>query len=151
MKSRTLAILATTTALLCASHASHAASHPGHCAALPDQSDSKAEILKLEKQWSRAYATGHSDFLECLYAPDFVDFDARGKVHERANDIASSLKNVGKSYTPSGQWVTRVLMHPNYAIATSIKTRATHGRIVTDIYAYDGHRWHAIFSQDANF
>lgn len=121
------------------------------CATRPAEADSQAEILKLERQWSRAYWTGQTDFLECLYAPDFVSISSDGKAHNRKHDIDGSIKYVGKSYTPHGGLRTDVLMHQNFAIATSIKIDVAHGLRVTDIYAYDGRHWHAIFSQDTKY
>lgn len=152
MTFKLFATFAMAAALLLIPHISRAAtSDTSHCASRSDQPNTKAEILKIEHAWSQAYWTGHTGYLECLYAPNFVSINSHGKPHDRAHDIAGSKKYIGKSYTPSDKWVIRVLMYPDYAIATSVNSHAIHGLRVTDIYAYDGHHWHAIFSQDTKF
>lgn len=122
------------------------------CAARPDQPNTQAEIRKLERQWSQAYWTGHTDFLECLYAPNFFSVSSNGKMHGRAHDIAGSVKYAGRTYKPGhGSMTTRILVYPNLAIATTVNPHAAHGMRVTDMYQYDGHHWYAIFSQDTKF
>lgn len=148
MFSRCASVLSTATLILCVPGVSSAAAP---CATRPVEPNSQAEIRNLERQWSGAYWTGHTDFLECLYASDFVSISSDGSAHDRKHDIDGSIRYVGKSYTPHGGVRTDVLMHQNFAIATSIKVHAAHGLRVTDIYAYDGRHWHAIFSQDTKY
>lgn len=113
---------------------------------------SEAAIEQLEESWSRAYWTGDTDFLQCLYSPKLISADSRGKLTGKDEDIASSLKNRGKQWTPKPHAYQRTIaMFGNTAVATSFKGDDTHGFRVTDIYEYDGKQWHAIFSQDTKY
>lgn len=127
------------------------ASHARSCTTQPDQPESEAAIRMLELQWSRAYWTGDTNFLECLYAADFLSVDSRGELHDRTDDIASSMKHAGEQWKPGGGQSIRILMHPRQAIVTTVKAGAVHGLRVTDIYEYDGRHWHAVFAQDTKF
>jgi len=48
------------------------------CNFLPKQDASEATIKELEQQWSRAFYTGDSAFLECQYASNFRNVDSKG-------------------------------------------------------------------------
>jgi hypothetical protein len=126
--------------------------HAAGCTTQSRQDNSESAIRKLEKSWSKAYWTGDAAFLECLYAPGFQSADSRGKLHSKDEDIAGSRKNLGKPWKdgPNGYQVD-ILMFPHTAVATSFAANGTHGFRVTDIYEYDGRRWHAIFSQDTKY
>jgi hypothetical protein len=135
-------------AILMASVATYAAD----CSLLPRQDASEATIKELEKQWSQAYYTGNSEFLECLYAPQFRSVDSKGVVTDRAQDIASSQKNIGKTWElDQHKYQTSIFMHLHTAVATFIRADSEHGYRGTDIYEYDGKHWHAIFSQSTKF
>lgn len=122
------------------------------CDRQPAQVRSKQAIRQLESAWSKAYWTGDSAFLECLYAPGFQSADSKGKLDNRTDDIAGSKKNIGKVWTSKRhEYHSDIFMTPHTAIATSFKGDETHGFRVTDIYEYDGQRWHAIFSQDTKY
>ena len=113
---------------------------------------SEAAIQRLEESWSRAYWTGDTAFLQCLYATKLLSADAQGRLSSKEDDIASSLKNRGKQWTNHlDAYQRRISMFGNTAIATSLKGDDTHGFRVTDIYEYDGKQWHAIFSQDTKY
>lgn len=129
-----------------------AATYAADCSSLPKQDTSEATIKELEKQWSRAFYTGDSEFLECLYTANFRYADSKGVLNDRAQDIADSLKNVGKTWTyDPNKSQTSIFMHGHTAIATFFRGDAEHGIRGTDIYEYDGNRWHAIFSQSTKF
>ena len=129
-----------------------AAGYANNCNMLPKQDDSEAAIKELEKQWSRAFYTGDSEFLECLYAPNFRNVDSNGALTDKAQDVANAAKNVGKSWTyDPNKHQTSIFMHRHTAIATFFRGDSDHGYRGTDIYEYDGKRWHAIFSQATKF
>jgi hypothetical protein len=122
------------------------------CSSLPKQDASEATIKELEKDWSRAFYTRDTDFLECLYAPNFHDVDSKGVLRERGEDIASAKNNVGKSWTyDPNKNQTSIFMYRHTAVATFVHTDAEHGYRGSDIYEYDGKRWHAIFAQGTRF
>ena len=126
--------------------------HAADCSAQPAQAKTVAAIRQLEMDWSKAYYTGDSAFLECLYAPEFRSADTKGKLDSRDDDIAGSRKNIGKPWTfKPDAYQRQVWMTANTAIATNFKGDDVHGFRVTDIYEYDGRRWHAIFSQDTKY
>ncbi|WP_250625976.1 nuclear transport factor 2 family protein [Pinirhizobacter soli] len=113
---------------------------------------SEVAIQQLEESWSRAYWTGDTAFLQCLYAPKLLSADSRGKLTSKEDDIASSLKNRGKQWTSNQHAYQRTIkIIGNTAVATSFKGDDAHGFRVTDIYEYDGKQWHAIFSQDTKY
>ncbi|MHB1058376.1 MAG: nuclear transport factor 2 family protein [Rhodanobacter sp.] len=129
-----------------------AAAQAADCAAQPVQENSEAAIRSLETSWSRAYWTGDTAFLECLYAPGFHSADSKGKLHDREGDISGARSFKGKSWKPRpNAYQTDILMFPHTAVATNFKVDGAHVSRVTDIYEYDGRRWHAIFSQDTRF
>ena len=129
-----------------------AAAYAADCGSLPKQDASEAAIKELEKQWSRAFYTGDTEFLECLYASNFRSVDSKGVLTDRAQDIASATKNVGKSWTyDPNKYQTSIFMHLHTAVATFFRGDSEHGYRGTDIYEYDGKRWQAIFSQSTKF
>jgi hypothetical protein len=129
-----------------------AAVYGADCNSLPKQDASETTIKELEKQWSRAFYTGDSEFLECLYAANFRDADSNGVLNDKAQDIAKSLNNVGKTWTyDPKKYQTSIFMHRHTAIATFVRGDSDHGYRGTDIYEYDGTHWHAIFSQSTKF
>jgi hypothetical protein len=129
-----------------------AAVYAADCSVLPKQDASEITIKELEKQWSRAFYTGDSEFLECLYAANFRDVDSKGILADRAQDIAKAAENAGKSWTYDPNKVqTTIFMHRHTAIATFFRGDSEHGYRGTDIYEYDGEHWHAIFSQTTKF
>jgi hypothetical protein len=126
--------------------------YPADCNLLPKQDASEATIKELEKQWSRAFYTGDSEFLECLYAAHFRNVDSKGNLTDRVQDIVSATKNAGKSWTyDPTKYQTSIFMHRHTAIATVFRGDSEHGYRGTDIYEYDGTRWHAIFAQSTTF
>jgi uncharacterized protein DUF4440 len=129
-----------------------AATYAADCSSLPKQDASEATIKELEKQWSQAYSTGDTAFLECLYGSNFRNVDSKGVLTDRAGDISSAVKNVGKSWTyDPTKYHTSIFMHLHTAVATFLRADSEHGYRGTDIYEYDGKRWHAIFSQSTKF
>jgi len=121
-------------------------------ACVTEAEHSEAAIQRLEESWSRAYWTGDTAFLQCLYDPKLLSADSHGKLSSKEDDIASSLKNRGKQWTSNQHAYQRtVRIFGNTAVATSFKGDDEHGFRVTDIYEYDGTQWHAIFSQDTKF
>jgi hypothetical protein len=128
------------------------ATYAADCGSLPKQDASEATIKEVEKQWSRAFYTGDTEFLECLYASNFRNVDSKGILTDRAQDIASALKNVGKSWTFNpDKNQTAIFMHLHTAIATFFRGNSEHGYRGSDIYEFDGKRWHAIFSQSTKY
>jgi hypothetical protein len=128
------------------------AAYSADCNSSPKQDTSEATIKQLEKQWSRAFYTGDTAFLECLYAANFRDVDSKGALADRVQDIAKAAKNVGKSWTyDPNKWQSSIFMHLHSAVATFFRGDLEHGTRGTDIYEYDGKHWHAIFSQSTKF
>jgi hypothetical protein len=122
------------------------------CGAQPRQDESEAAIRLLEQKWSEAYWTGNAAYLECLYAPNFASADSKARLTSKAEDIASSQRNVGKAYThDASKYEVNVAMHLHSAVATSFKGDATHGWRITDVYEYNGRHWQAIFSQTTKY
>jgi hypothetical protein len=129
-----------------------AATYGADCGLLPKQDTSEATIKELEKQWSRAFYTGDTAFLECLYDSDFRNVDSNGELIERDQDIAGAIKNVGKSWNyDANKNQSSIFMHLHTAVVTFFRGTAEHGYRGTDIYEYDGKHWHAIFSQSTKY
>jgi hypothetical protein len=129
-----------------------AAAYSADCNSSPKQDTSEATIKELEKQWSRAFYTGDTAFLECLYDSNFRDVDSNGELIERDRDIAGAIKNVGKTWNyDANKNQSTIFMHLHTAIVTFFRGNSEHGYRGTDIYEYDGKRWHAIFSQSTKY
>jgi hypothetical protein len=139
--------LATAILSLCATMSVHA----DECAMRGAEAYTEEAIRQLDMNWSKAFWTGDTAFLECLYAPNFQSADSQGKLHSKADDIASARQNVGKTWKPNTAYRRVILMSPHTAIATSFKGDDSHGFRATDFYEYDGKQWHAIFAQDTKY
>lgn len=126
--------------------------YANECVAQLRQPHSEAVIRQLEASWSQAYWTGDSAFLECLYAPNFQSVESNGTLNSKADDIASARTHVGKTRKSGANgYRQEIFMSPHTAIATNIKGDKAHGFLVTDVYEYNGERWHAIFSQATKY
>ncbi len=134
----------------------HAAASPASCThhVTPNQTVSSQTIRTLETAWSRAYYSGDTAYLECLYAPTFESIGSDGSVGDRRADIDSSLAAKHRPRRKNLRIVHMdVYVNGTTAIATTLEQwSATSGALVrmrvSDIYAFDGSRWHAVFSQD---
>jgi ketosteroid isomerase-like protein len=119
------------------------------------QTDSAATIRRLEHDWSAAYWSGDTAYLKCLYDPQMQSINAKGRRTSGAQDIAGAVpfadpkKRLAHTSTILS---LDVVVHGWFAVATGVTRRnnVAPARQMrwSDVYVFDGTRWHAIFSQD---
>ncbi|WP_266156892.1 nuclear transport factor 2 family protein [Dyella silvatica] len=147
-----------TLGLLLLSISMGAASHAGDTA-LPDANETmptEAAVLAVEDHWSLAEASGDTAFLEQMLLPEYRSVNVDGKVHSKADLLASAEKHRGAAnpkavidaYRKDHPSKTTVVLRDGMAIV-SFHNPASNPQWVksSDIFLFvDGH-WHAVYSQ----
>jgi hypothetical protein len=134
-------------------------------AALPDQPRTAAEVIALDRQWSRAEDDGDVAWLEALLSPDYQSIATDGSAIDRDHILAGARRNAtldpaqrrdmaarNAAWAAQHAGTTRVVLLGNTAVLTSIsKIPGKTGLVMScDVFAWRNGRWHALYSQHSN-
>jgi hypothetical protein len=112
-------------------------------------------VLKVEREWTKAFVTGDADYLDQLLEPDYESVNYKGEVRSRQRimDLARGHRDHPLPVPPK---ITDpvIQIHGNAAISrldAEIEDPATNRkrlvRFVDTFVFYDG-RWHALYTED---
>lgn len=152
------AMLAASLAVLLAAAPSRAQS------TVPDETQpSEAGALATTDHWGQAEAHGDTTFIDQLLLPEYRSVDAGGVVHAKAAILASTRRHAGAAsasaiaaraeYAAAHPHGTLVELRDQTAVVTyySSALGPELGVMSSDILVYRDGRWHALYSQHADF
>jgi Domain of unknown function (DUF4440) len=126
------------------------------CARFANGQKADAEsVRQVERQWSKAFLSGDTDYLECLLEPDYESVWFTGEVRGRQTIIDKARAHRANPIPVPESPVPIVQIHGNTAIsrsdqdvpdATSKQSRRVR---FLDIFSFYDGRWHVLFTQDA--
>jgi hypothetical protein len=111
-------------------------------------------IMKVEREWTKAFVTGDTDYLDQLLEPDYESVNYKGEVRSRQRimDFARGHRDhplpVPEFHAPT------VRIHGNAAIAifdSQVEdTAAKQNRMVrfVDTFVFYDGRWHVLYTED---
>jgi hypothetical protein len=117
---------------------------------LGPQTADAASLRKVEDRWNDAFLHGHTDYLECLLAPNFVSVSPIG-THDRAWEIDHARTNKGSS-APIPEITGMIFeIHGNTGVMRLFKPAPADGKqpaqYMADIFAFQDGAWRAVYSQ----
>lgn len=117
---------------------------------LGHQAPDIASLQRVEDKWNDAFLHGHTDYLECLLAPNYISVSPKG-THDRAWELEHARQNQG-STTPIPQAPgIMFLVHGNTGLMRISKPASPDGKhpadYLSDIFAFENGAWHAVYSQ----
>jgi hypothetical protein len=116
-----------------------------------------AALSAVEHHWMQAEVHGDVAYVAALLVPQYVSVNADGIAHPRSAILANAARN-GRSDSMARTVAEYMKLHPygtsvriegDTGIVTfySLKTGLAKGVLSSDIFAYFGGRWHAVYSQ----
>jgi hypothetical protein len=117
--------------------------------ALLHESRDVATIQSLEREWTRAYLRGDTDFEECLLTQDFTEIMRNGDIKDLSAELALAANNKAKPL-PLGELPSaQVLLHGNVAVAYGRSQSAAGARAMryADYYVWEQSHWRVYFAQ----
>lgn len=121
------------------------------CGRILGQQSANAESLRqVEAKWNDAFLHGHTDYLECLLAPDYVSVSPLG-THDRVWELEHARKNQGSTAPiPETPGMT-FEVHGNTGVMRLFKPASQDGKqpaqYMADIFAFLDGGWRAVYSQ----
>lgn len=114
------------------------------------QSADVASLRQVEEKWNDAFVHGHSDYLECLLAPDYISVSPIG-THDRGWELEHARKNQG-STAPIPETPGMIFeVHGNTGVMRLFKPASSDGKqpaqYMADIFAFQEGAWRAVYSQ----
>jgi hypothetical protein len=109
---------------------------------------------RVEREWSRAFLTGETDYLECLLEPDSQSVWYTGKIRGRQEIIDTAGAHRANPIPIPSLTTPIVQVHGSTAIfRTDIdmpdpSTKESRKIRFLDIFSYYGGRWHVLYTQD---
>lgn len=113
-----------------------------------------AAVIAVDDHWSQAEERGDAAWLDSMLLPPYRSIGAEGKILDKKTLLAHAAKNRGSDemYKKVQAWMkahpTRksVVMRGDVAILSFSDPQT--GRVrSSDIFVYEGGRWHALYSQ----
>jgi hypothetical protein len=120
-----------------------------HIPALLRQHRDVATIEFLEREWTRAYLRGDTEFEECLLTPDFREIIRGGDIKHLSDELALAAKNKAKPLPlkelPNGT----VLLHGTVAVAYGRSQNGAGAPAMryADYYVWENGHWRVYFAQ----
>jgi hypothetical protein len=112
-------------------------------------------VRQVERQWSKAFLSGDTDFLECLLEPDYESVWFTGEVRSRQTIIDKASAHRANPIPVPETPAPIIQVHGNTAISRSdqdvldpVSKQSKRVRFL-DVFAFYEGRWHVLFTQDA--
>ncbi|MGC1169645.1 MAG: nuclear transport factor 2 family protein [Candidatus Acidiferrales bacterium] len=122
-----------------------------------EKSDSKPDaesVARVEKEWTKAFLSGDTDYLECLLEPDYQSVSYTGEVRSRQDIIDKARAHRAKPIPMPTLPAPTLQIHGDTAISRSdidipdpAVKQPRKVRFLDVFSFYDG-RWHAVYTQD---
>lgn len=119
-------------------------------AVLGQQVADTASLQKVEERWNDAFLHGHTDYLECLLAPDYLSISPKG-THDRVWELEHARQNQG-STAPIPETPGMIFeVRGNTGVMRLYKPASPDGKwpaqYMADIFAFEDRAWRAVYSQ----
>lgn len=142
--------------LAAATVAAHAAV-TAHGGAVEETARTAAAVMAVDQHWLEAETGGDTAWLEQMLLPDYRSVNNKGVAIGKADIVAHAAKNRGsdKAKKMVAAWQAahpskqNVVLSGDTAILTFYDPTLgpQHGVRSSDIFVYEGGRWHALYSQ----
>ena len=148
------------TFLLGLATASTARATPGPAAAVDETQQSEAALRAIDDHWGRAEKDGDVTYLAQLLAPEYRSIGPRGEATPRAALLEHAGRRTGSAearaeahrsadaYLQTHPTEVAVVLHGTLGIVSFFNPARgpDHSVRGADVFVYEGHRWHAIYS-----
>jgi hypothetical protein len=124
---------------------------PQDCRAiLGHQAPDVASLRQVEEKWNDAFVHGHTDYLECLLASQYLSVSPKG-THDRKWELEHARQNHG-STAPIPETPGMIFdVHGNTGVMRILKPASPDGKhpgdYLADIFAFQDGAWRAVYSQ----
>ena len=125
------------------------------CARFASGQKADAEsVRQVEREWTKAFLSGDTDFLECLLEPDYESGWFTGEVRSRQMIIDKARAHRANPIPVHELPTAIVQIHGNTAISRSDQdvpdpaSKQSKRVRFLDIFAFYNGRWHVLFTQD---
>jgi hypothetical protein len=133
------------------------ASAPGGAAAVDETQRSEAALRAIADHWGDAETEGDVAYLEQLLVPEYRSISANGASHIRAGILDHAKRNRGhaaearkavEAYKQAHPSEKAVVLHGAIGVVSYFNPKRGLDSSIrgSDVFLYEGNRWHAVYS-----